>query len=196
MRRAPPCLDPDTLYGVLDALDLGVVVCDWSHTHVRYRNAEGARALGLLRARSGRVPAALRSVVTVGEPWALKPGEFTAARELATPTGPRYFVRARPLGDAPGSVLIVLSLARTRHTDVVALVQRRLGLSRRQSEIAALISEGLSNKEIARRQGLAEGTVSQYLVAIYQTLGVRRRSEVVMLVDEVTLSGRREPREE
>jgi DNA-binding CsgD family transcriptional regulator len=48
-------------------------------------------------------------------------------------------------------------------------------LTKREGEIAALVSEGLSNKEIGKRLGLTEGSVKQHLYSIFKKLGVKRR---------------------
>ena len=48
-------------------------------------------------------------------------------------------------------------------------------LTKREGEIAALVSEGLSNKEIGKHLGLTEGSVKQHLYSIFRKLGVKRR---------------------
>jgi predicted ATPase/DNA-binding CsgD family transcriptional regulator len=52
-------------------------------------------------------------------------------------------------------------------------------LTDRQREVVGLLARGLSNKEIARALGVTPKTVMHHTVAIYQTLGVRGRSETV-----------------
>jgi LuxR family transcriptional regulator, maltose regulon positive regulatory protein len=52
-------------------------------------------------------------------------------------------------------------------------------LSPRQTQILTLLSDGLSNKEIANRLALAEGTVKSYRKALYQKLDVSRRSQAI-----------------
>lgn len=49
------------------------------------------------------------------------------------------------------------------------------GLTSRQQEILGLVSEGLSNAEIARRLYLSESTVKQHLTRAYKVLDVKRR---------------------
>jgi len=51
-------------------------------------------------------------------------------------------------------------------------------LTKRQKEVVALVAQGLSNKETARRLKVREGTITQHLYAIYQKLGVRNRTEL------------------
>lgn len=51
------------------------------------------------------------------------------------------------------------------------------GLTSREAEILALLAEGLSNKEIARKTSIAAGTVRNHLVNIFKKLHVRCRTE-------------------
>jgi DNA-binding NarL/FixJ family response regulator len=55
-------------------------------------------------------------------------------------------------------------------------------LSARQQEVIALACDGLSNKQVARKLGVTEGTVKIHLHAIYQKLGVRSRAELMIAV--------------
>lgn len=52
-------------------------------------------------------------------------------------------------------------------------------LTRRESEIVILIVGGQRNKDIARELAIAEHTVEQHLVHIYQKLNVQSRAELV-----------------
>lgn len=51
------------------------------------------------------------------------------------------------------------------------------GLTARESEILELLTEGLSNKEIAQKTGIAAGTVRNHLQSIFKKLHVRCRTE-------------------
>jgi DNA-binding NarL/FixJ family response regulator len=51
------------------------------------------------------------------------------------------------------------------------------GLTTREAEILELLTEGLSNKEIARKTDIAAGTVRNHLVNIFKKLHVRCRTE-------------------
>lgn len=52
-------------------------------------------------------------------------------------------------------------------------------LTERQVEVFQLLSEGCSTKTIARRMGLAIGTVKVHLAAIYRVLGAHSRIEAL-----------------
>lgn len=63
------------------------------------------------------------------------------------------------------------------------------GLTARQMEVLQCIAEGLSNKEIADRLNLAEGTVKIHVAATYQTLRVNNRMEAVRLAEQLGMIG-------
>lgn len=58
-------------------------------------------------------------------------------------------------------------------------------LSEREQEILRFLSLGLSNREIAGRLNLAEGTVKNYVTAILQKLGVRDRTQAAVRAREL-----------
>jgi len=56
-------------------------------------------------------------------------------------------------------------------------------LTPRQEEILVLVSEGLSNAEIAKRLWLSESTVKQHLRRTYKVLGVKGRAQAARLFE-------------
>ena len=48
-------------------------------------------------------------------------------------------------------------------------------LTERETQVVALVCEGHPNKEIGRQMDLSEGTVKQYLHAVYHKLGIQPR---------------------
>ena len=56
---------------------------------------------------------------------------------------------------------------------------RAAGLTARESEVLALITQGLSNQEIAERTYLSINSVKTYIRTAYRKIGVARRSQAV-----------------
>lgn len=54
------------------------------------------------------------------------------------------------------------------------------GLTAREAEVIALISQGLSNAEIAERAFLSINSVKSYIRSAYRKMGVQRRSQAVI----------------
>lgn len=54
------------------------------------------------------------------------------------------------------------------------------GITEREEEIIALVAQGLSNKEIARKLYLSEGTVRNYLSVILEKLNLRDRTQLAV----------------
>ena len=50
-------------------------------------------------------------------------------------------------------------------------------LTPRQHEVVALMSQGLNNAGVARRLGVTEKSVKNYINALYQELGLERSGE-------------------
>jgi len=55
-------------------------------------------------------------------------------------------------------------------------------LSLKEKEVALLIKEGLSNKEIALREGTTERTVKAHLSSIYEKMGIKDRLALALLI--------------
>jgi DNA-binding NarL/FixJ family response regulator len=53
-------------------------------------------------------------------------------------------------------------------------------LTKREDEVASLVAEGMTNREVANRLGLSEHTISNYLFKIYEKLGLSRRVDFVL----------------
>ncbi|HBY09552.1 MAG TPA: DNA-binding response regulator [Chloroflexi bacterium] len=60
-------------------------------------------------------------------------------------------------------------------------------LSEREIEILTLVSRGLTNKEIATKLYLAEGTVKNYVTSILQKIGARDRTQAALRARELGL---------
>ena len=61
-------------------------------------------------------------------------------------------------------------------------------LTERESEVLAMVAEGLPNKTIARRLGITERTVKAHLTSIFQRLGVTDRTQAALWAQRRRLS--------
>jgi DNA-binding NarL/FixJ family response regulator len=59
---------------------------------------------------------------------------------------------------------------------------KKLGLSRRESEVATLVCEGFENKQIGERLFISEYTVQNHLKSIYEKLDVKNRTSLARKV--------------
>ena len=57
---------------------------------------------------------------------------------------------------------------------------REAGLTAREAEVLALITQGLSNQEIAQRSYLSINSVKTYIRTAYRKIGVERRAQAVV----------------
>ncbi|MGD9700942.1 MAG: response regulator [Acidimicrobiia bacterium] len=57
-------------------------------------------------------------------------------------------------------------------------------LTDREREVLLLVREGLANKQIARRLGIAERTVKAHLTSVFQRLGVSDRTQAALWARE------------
>jgi len=61
-------------------------------------------------------------------------------------------------------------------------------LSRRETEVFALLVSGMSNKQIAGKLNIAESTVKQHVSRIFESLGVQRRAQAVLIGAQIDLA--------
>lgn len=62
---------------------------------------------------------------------------------------------------------------------------RNIELTKRESDIALLMSDNLSNKEIAEKFDLTQGTIKNYISDLYSKIGVRTRREAVASIQDL-----------
>ena len=91
-------------------------------------------------------------------------------------------VRAVATGDAfcsPQLCAFLFRFAAQQHQMPSFHARQRLGLTNREQQLVGLISQGLTNKEIANRLLLAEQTVRNHVHRMLRKLGATHRLEVV-----------------
>lgn len=54
------------------------------------------------------------------------------------------------------------------------------GLTNRQAEVAEKVSQGLSNKQVAKELFVEEKTVKYHLTDVYSKLGLKSRAELIV----------------
>jgi DNA-binding CsgD family transcriptional regulator len=82
-------------------------------------------------------------------------------------------------------------LARTHGTSTPALTTTDsvVPLTAREREIALLVAEGLSSKEVAERLFLSARTVSNHLQNAYAKLGITKRAELATALTRLGAEG-------
>jgi DNA-binding NarL/FixJ family response regulator len=90
----------------------------------------------------------------------------------------------------PGAVLAAVRAAASGHTPLdprvagALLPTRRSApgadLSAREREVLLLVAEGLANKQIAKRLGIAERTVKVHLGSVFRRIGVTDRTSAAL----------------
>ncbi|MEE2061653.1 helix-turn-helix transcriptional regulator [Rhodococcus artemisiae] len=96
------------------------------------------------------------------------------------------FGTVRPWDESDLVAMRVLARQLRTRTVTVAAAEQPVdplkGLTPRQFEVAELVSDGLSNSEIAERLFLSELSVKKYISRIFDTTGHRNRSELAIAV--------------
>jgi DNA-binding NarL/FixJ family response regulator len=83
---------------------------------------------------------------------------------------------------AAGEMLIAATASRRQANADFAWPGKEDGLTERESEVVVLVSEGLSNREIAAALYLSTDTVKGYLSQALRKLGLRNRVQVASFV--------------
>lgn len=86
-------------------------------------------------------------------------------------------VRLREAADASGVVVVVIQRDEPRLPSVDEL-RRRFGLTAREAEVALMLAERKSNKEIARELLVTEHTARRHTERVLQKLGINSRTDV------------------
>lgn len=63
----------------------------------------------------------------------------------------------------------------------MAVARSRIRLTERQHDLARLVADGLTNRQIAEQLGIAEQTVRHTLVRVFATCGVPNRTALARL---------------
>lgn len=127
-------------------------------------------------------PCARRVVVYT---WNFHPDLIASARERGAHGYLSKTLPARDLVAAleavhSGEIIITDSAPRARSAPGTDWPGRGEGLSDREAEILALITQGKSNADVARLTYLSPNTVKSYIRTLYRKLGVDSRTQAVL----------------
>jgi DNA-binding CsgD family transcriptional regulator len=150
----------------LELTGSAVVVSDPKALELRL-NEPARRLLARLRGGEERVYGLIA-------PSADRPAGFSRSAEVELLGGGRGRLRgySSRLPGQGGAVVTVLELEAERPGRVAGAL---VALTPREREVAALVVDGLGDREIAQRLYLSRHTVSQYVKQIYRKLGVDSR---------------------
>ncbi|WP_051792242.1 LuxR C-terminal-related transcriptional regulator [Amycolatopsis jejuensis] len=163
--------------GALDRLPQAVIVTNLDAETI-FRN-HAARSDPALTAPGGAVQAS----IAAGIDEALAAFRTQRKRVHVTVVGEagnQRIVKTLHLGDHR-STAVTLVFDRGGPASAPALPAWEV-LSRREQEIAQLISEGLSTKQIAERAFITENTVKQHLKRVFAKTSARNRAELIQLI--------------
>jgi LuxR family maltose regulon positive regulatory protein len=123
----------------------------------------------------------VRSFLDIGRALALLLGDVEAPGSAATSATDAFTTE---LLDLSGAVRAPVS-ART----VSDQAPPSEPLNVREVEIVRLVASGFSNRDIAERLGMTEGTVKWHMHRIFDKVGARRRTQVVNHARSIGLLG-------
>ncbi|MBW7460546.1 LuxR C-terminal-related transcriptional regulator, partial [Paenibacillus sepulcri] len=66
-------------------------------------------------------------------------------------------------------------------------IQNEIRLTGREAEIASLMAQGLTNKQIAKALYMHEGTIRNYVSVIYSKIGVSDRAKAMLVLKQLQL---------
>ena len=117
--------------------------------------------------------------------WNFHPELVSKARDLGVSGYLSKSLTARELVGAleavhAGEVVVSQSPTRSRTLGSLDWPGRREGLTDREAEILALITQGKSNAEVAALTFLSPNTIKSYIRTLYRKIGVESRTQAVL----------------
>jgi DNA-binding CsgD family transcriptional regulator len=120
-----------------------------------------------------------------GQSWAFLAGAIETARQASIRSlGPSPFESEREAGRGMNAAAALrVFLGRGAGSEVAAAKHGGSGpLAGREAEVAGLVAEGLSNKEIAARLLISPHTVDSHIRGIMNKLGCNSRAQIAAWV--------------
>jgi non-specific serine/threonine protein kinase len=165
-----------------DPMNVSACLIGIAHAKTGLRQPkEAARLLGAVESSY--------AVTGPGQYWYDRPDLERAMRAVRAKMGERDFDAARAEGGGLGLAEAVKLALEWSEPDAVETLAARTalqaakarfdGLTAREREIAALVAEGQSNREIGERLVVSERTVDSHVANILAKLGVASRAQIV-----------------
>jgi len=165
----------------------GIIVMDGS-LNIIYQNESAHNIISSLNQEAGRLH--LPSLPFPEEIYlCCKKLLITARQSGATETLTQKFnftslkskkkitILLRIIRSNDGNTILLLGLNQDKQPPDSFGMLKENGLTKREIEVASLISKGMKNKEIGEQLFISEYTVENHLRAIYRKLGVKNRTE-------------------
>ena len=94
-----------------------------------------------------------------------------------------YLIKTDKISDIPGKLRVMMAGVSVLDGDVLKKITAQENpaldeLTNRERDIARLVAQGLTNKEIAEQLFISEGTVRNNIVVVMEKLGVSNRTQL------------------
>ena len=172
---------PSDALSQVESSNLDMLILD-----VSMSEGGGLHVLRTLRAAGNSIPVIF---LTVG----LKPAETLEAIKRGVngivlkhsdPNNLLACIQAVDRGDSWIDPTIIERVLRRSLINQQDRILPSFGLTHRQEELVRLVGRGLRNREIAEQCGLTEGTVKIHLHNVFTKLGIRSRSQLILMLAE------------
>ncbi|WP_188208164.1 response regulator transcription factor [Alkalibacillus aidingensis] len=111
-----------------------------------------------------------------------RPGYFEKARQAGVYG---YLLKDSPSEELASSIRKIMNGRRVYDPELIDIAYEEVNpLTERENQVAALIAEGKSTKEIAKELYLTHGTVRNYISIIFDKLEVSNRIEAISKLKE------------
>jgi DNA-binding CsgD family transcriptional regulator/tetratricopeptide (TPR) repeat protein len=153
----------------------------WHHGSLDARGAPRRAAEPYRLLIEGRAVEAAAAWEAIGCPYEQATALAAAGDEasLRSALAILHALGARPLADRIGQQLRVLGATNVPSGPRPATAQHLAGLTPRQAEVLELLSDGLSDREIAERLCISERTANHHVSAVLHKLDARSRTHAI-----------------
>jgi DNA-binding NarL/FixJ family response regulator len=187
MLRADVALLASAALQLLEDRRVALIVCD--ETLRVLAATPRARELVGCPAGSALLPEAIEGVVRMQLNDEYSSEQLTVVH--AANRSVSLTIRVRPIDAlSPAAIAVTVSEVIVEPVLDLRALAGEMGLSLRQRQLFQLVRSGLSNRDIAARLRLSEGTVKVYLHKLFEKVGVDSRTRLVAHVEQLLQASR------